>query len=54
MSADVLRDLARAKVAFQLRAIEAVIRGPASVGRNPKGEDNVDWLRAEHEHAVSR
>lgn len=29
MSADILRDLARAKVAFQLRAIETVIRGPA-------------------------
>jgi hypothetical protein len=27
MSAELLRDLARAKVAFQLRAIETVIRG---------------------------
>jgi hypothetical protein len=30
MSAELLRDLARAKVAFQLRAIETIIRGPAS------------------------
>jgi len=29
MSAELLRDLARAKAVFQLRAIEAVIRGPA-------------------------
>lgn len=30
MSAGILRDLARAKVTFQLRAIETVIRGPVS------------------------
>ena len=28
MTADVLRDLVRAKVAFQLRAVETIIRGP--------------------------
>jgi hypothetical protein len=54
MSAELLRDLARAKVAFQLRAIETVIRGPASVGRNPEGQDNGDWLGAEHENAVPK
>lgn len=25
---------------------------PVSVGRNPEGEDNEDWLRAEHERAT--
>jgi hypothetical protein len=29
------------------------IPGFASVGRNPKGEDREDGLRAEHEHAVA-
>jgi len=32
-------------------ALEAGYRA-ASVGRNPKGEDPAEGLRAEHEHAV--
>jgi hypothetical protein len=39
MSAELLRDLARAKVAFQLRAIEAVIRGHAIADTHAKRGD---------------
>lgn len=39
MSAAILRDLARAKVAFQLRAIETIIRGPAIADTHPKDGD---------------
>jgi hypothetical protein len=41
MSADILRDLARAKAVFQLRAIEAVIRGgdPALAAAARQGGD---------------
>jgi len=35
MSEDVLRDLARVKAIFQLRAIEAVIRGPQAMPVRP-------------------
>jgi hypothetical protein len=38
MSADVLRDLARAKVAFQLRAVSLVL-GLRDSDRLPEGED---------------
>lgn len=39
MSAELLRELYRAKAAFQLRTIETIIRGPASVDTLPKGGD---------------
>lgn len=39
MNAEVLRDLAHARAVFQLRSIEAVIRGPAIADRSPQGGD---------------
>ena len=40
MTSEILRDLARAKAAFQLRAIEAIIRSPASCDTHPKDGDS--------------
>jgi hypothetical protein len=37
-STDILRDLARAKAAFQLRAIETIIRGSASADTHRMAE----------------
>lgn len=46
MSAEVLRDLARAKVAFQLRALETII-GHRDSGRHSKRENERSSVEAE-------
>lgn len=51
MSAELLRDLARAKVAFQIRAIEAIIRDePNAYGRTEQDcRDDIDRILEERE-----
>lgn len=40
MSADILRELTRAKVAFQMRALRLVMGLPASCDTRPQGGDS--------------